>query len=117
MNIENVSERTKGERNGNSVDFSMTETATDGLHKGQMNLAYEPDITMSDSDTGSDHITEFSRHGDEEKKRACKSGTHSIILDISTTSFVDTVTVKTLKNVCVCLLKCYHFSNGWQREN
>uniref|UniRef100_A0AAX7VHT2 STAS domain-containing protein n=1 Tax=Astatotilapia calliptera TaxID=8154 RepID=A0AAX7VHT2_ASTCA len=83
------------------VDFSMTETATDGLHKGQMNLAYEPDITMSDSDsaTGSDHITEFSRHGDEEKKRACKSGTHSIILDISTTSFVDTVTVKTLKNI------------------
>uniref|UniRef100_A0AAX7UYY4 STAS domain-containing protein n=1 Tax=Astatotilapia calliptera TaxID=8154 RepID=A0AAX7UYY4_ASTCA len=101
MNIETVSERTKGERNGNSVDFSMTETATDGLHKGQMNLAYEPDITMSDSDsaTGSDHITEFSRHGDEEKKRACKSGTHSIILDISTTSFVDTVTVKTLKNI------------------
>lgn len=112
MNIENVSERTKGERNGNSVAFSTTETATDGLHKGQMNLAYEPDITMSDSDsaTGSDHITEFSRHGDEEK--ICESGTHSIILDISTTSFVDTVTVKTLKNVCVCLLKCYHFSNG-----
>uniref|UniRef100_A0A3Q4I999 Solute carrier family 26 member 6, like 2 n=1 Tax=Neolamprologus brichardi TaxID=32507 RepID=A0A3Q4I999_NEOBR len=101
MNMENVSERTKGERNGNSVAFSMTETATDGLHKGQVNLAYEPDITMSDSDsdTGSDHITEFSRHGDEEKKQACESGTHSIILDISTTSFVDTVTVKTLKNI------------------
>ncbi|XP_063320106.1 solute carrier family 26 member 6 [Pelmatolapia mariae] len=100
MNIENVSERTR-ERNGNSVAFSMTETATDGLHKGQVNLAYEPDITMSDSDsdTGYDHITEFSRHGDEEKKRACESGTHSIILDISTTSFVDTVTVKTLKNI------------------
>ncbi|XP_019205286.1 solute carrier family 26 member 6 isoform X3 [Oreochromis niloticus] len=101
MNIENISERTKGERNGTSVAFSMTETATDGLHKGQVNLAYQPDITMSDSDSdaGYDHITEFSGHGDEAKEQACDSGTHSIILDISTTSFVDTVTVKTLKNI------------------
>uniref|UniRef100_A0A669DGH5 Solute carrier family 26 member 6 n=1 Tax=Oreochromis niloticus TaxID=8128 RepID=A0A669DGH5_ORENI len=107
MNIENISERTKGERNGTSVAFSMTETATDGLHKGQVNLAYQPDITMSDSDSdaGYDHITEFSGHGDEAKEQACDSGTHSIILDISTTSFVDTVTVKTLKNVYVCLLR------------
>uniref|UniRef100_A0A669B263 Solute carrier family 26 member 6 n=1 Tax=Oreochromis niloticus TaxID=8128 RepID=A0A669B263_ORENI len=93
--------KTKGERNGTSVAFSMTETATDGLHKGQVNLAYQPDITMSDSDSdaGYDHITEFSGHGDEAKEQACDSGTHSIILDISTTSFVDTVTVKTLKNI------------------
>uniref|UniRef100_I3K3J6 Solute carrier family 26 member 6 n=1 Tax=Oreochromis niloticus TaxID=8128 RepID=I3K3J6_ORENI len=91
----------KKQRNGTSVAFSMTETATDGLHKGQVNLAYQPDITMSDSDSdaGYDHITEFSGHGDEAKEQACDSGTHSIILDISTTSFVDTVTVKTLKNI------------------
>uniref|UniRef100_A0A669BP05 Solute carrier family 26 member 6 n=1 Tax=Oreochromis niloticus TaxID=8128 RepID=A0A669BP05_ORENI len=107
ISLKNISERTKGERNGTSVAFSMTETATDGLHKGQVNLAYQPDITMSDSDSdaGYDHITEFSGHGDEAKEQACDSGTHSIILDISTTSFVDTVTVKTLKNVYVCLLR------------
>uniref|UniRef100_H3CKV8 Solute carrier family 26 member 6 n=1 Tax=Tetraodon nigroviridis TaxID=99883 RepID=H3CKV8_TETNG len=36
---------------------------------------------------------------DEEKGMTCGSGTHSIILDISTTNFVDMVTVKTLKNI------------------
>ncbi|XP_030588783.1 solute carrier family 26 member 6-like [Archocentrus centrarchus] len=100
MNKEN-SARTKGESQGNSVASSIYETSADGLSKGHVNLAYQPDITTSDSDSdaGYDCITEFSHHSDEEKGQACKSGTHSIILEISTTSFVDTVTVKTLKNI------------------
>uniref|UniRef100_A0A3Q0S3X2 Solute carrier family 26 member 6 n=1 Tax=Amphilophus citrinellus TaxID=61819 RepID=A0A3Q0S3X2_AMPCI len=100
MNKEN-SARTKGESQGNGVASSIYETSADGLSKGHVNLAYQPDITTSDSDSdaGYDCITEFSHHSDEEKGQACKSGTHSIILDISTTSFVDTVTVKTLKNI------------------
>lgn len=96
----NVSAGLKGQSQGNCV--SLTETSTNGLSKGQVNWAYKHDTAMSDSDSdtachGDDSITQV--QGDNEK--GTTSGTHSIILDISTTSFVDTVTVKTLKNVCV----------------
>lgn len=43
-----------------------------------------------------DSVNQVSPPADEEKGR-----TYSIILDISTVSFVDTVTTITLKNVCV----------------
>lgn len=75
-----------------------------GLSNGQQNWAYQHDTTDSDSDVGSrgdDAITGQPQHADEGKGTACGFGTHSIILDISTTNFVDTVTVKTLKNVGV----------------
>ncbi|KAM9350983.1 solute carrier family 26 member 6 [Symphorus nematophorus] len=97
----NVSSGLKGQNQGNGVAINLTETST----KGQVNWAYQHDPTMSDSDSdtgchGDDSITPVSHHGaDEETGQACGSGTHSIILDISTTSFVDTVTVKTLKNI------------------
>uniref|UniRef100_A0A3Q3GPG3 Solute carrier family 26 member 6, like 2 n=1 Tax=Kryptolebias marmoratus TaxID=37003 RepID=A0A3Q3GPG3_KRYMA len=39
------------------------------------------------------------KDGGGEDGRACRSGIHSIILDLSTTSFVDTVTVKMLKTI------------------
>uniref|UniRef100_A0A8D0AD98 Solute carrier family 26 member 6, like 2 n=1 Tax=Sander lucioperca TaxID=283035 RepID=A0A8D0AD98_SANLU len=89
------------------LEALLTETSTRGHSKGQVNRAYQNDTTMSDSDsdTGShifDSITQVSKPGGEKKGKACGSSTHSIILDIATTSFVDTVTVKTLKNVCVC---------------
>lgn len=89
----------------------MTESSTNGLGKGQVNWAYQHDKPTSDSDSdtdchGDDSITEVPHHSDEEKGRACGSDTHSIILDISTSSFVDTVTVKTLNNVCVCQDRC-----------
>lgn len=88
----------------NGVALNLKETSSNGLNKGQVNWAYKHDTAMSDSDSDTachvyDGITQVSHQGDVEKGRA--SGTHSIILDISTTSFVDTVTVKTLKNVCV----------------
>lgn len=74
-----------------------------GLSNGQQNWAYQHDTTDSDSDVGSrdDAITGQLQHADEGKGMTCGFGTHSIILDISTTNFVDTVTVKTLKNVGV----------------
>uniref|UniRef100_A0A671W9U4 Solute carrier family 26 member 6 n=1 Tax=Sparus aurata TaxID=8175 RepID=A0A671W9U4_SPAAU len=61
----------------------------------RLNWAYQHDVTVSDSDsdTGGHINTQASHSGDEEK------ATHSIILDISTTSFVDTVAVKTMKNI------------------
>lgn len=78
--------------------------AVNGLGNGQENWAYHHDTTDSDSDVGShgnDAITGQPQHADEEKGMACRVSMHSIILDISTTNFVDMVTVKTLKNVCV----------------
>lgn len=97
INMGNVSAGLKGQSQGNCV--SLTETSTNGLSKGQVNWAYKHDTAMSDSDSdtachGDDSITQV--QGDNEK--GTTSGTHSIILDISTTSFVDTVSVKTLKN-------------------
>lgn len=109
MNKGKVFAGLKGQENG----VSLTETSRGS--KGQVNWAYQHDAVMLDSDSdtgchGEDSITHVS-HGEEEKGRACGSGTHSIILDISTTSFVDTVTVNTLKNVCVLGSVCFVFSN------
>ncbi|XP_042264662.1 solute carrier family 26 member 6-like isoform X2 [Thunnus maccoyii] len=100
-NEENVSAGLKGQSQGNGVALSLTETSANGFSKGQVNWAYKHDTAMSDSDSdtachGDDSITQVSHQDDDEKGGA--SGTHSIILDISTTSFVDTVAVKTLKN-------------------
>lgn len=92
----------------NSEALYLSENPTNGLNKGRVNCAYQYDTADTDSDMSchGDDITQESHHGDEEKGRTCGLGTHSIVLDISTTSFVDTVTVKTLKNVCVCYDLC-----------
>lgn len=102
VNEREVSAGTTGQSHGNSVVLNLT--AANSLSKGQVNWAYQPDTTMSDSDSetgchGDDSTTQVSQQSDEETGRACGSGTHSIILDISTTNFVDTVTVKTLKSI------------------
>ncbi|KAK5863681.1 hypothetical protein PBY51_000694 [Eleginops maclovinus] len=104
MNKRKVSAGLKEQSQGNVVALGLTETSTNGLSKGQVNLAYQHDTTMSDSDsdTGShsdNSINKVSQGGYKEKERAGRSGTHSIILDVTTTSFVDTVAVKTLKNI------------------
>ncbi|KAK1898830.1 Solute carrier family 26 member 6 [Dissostichus eleginoides] len=104
MNERKVSAGLKEQSQGDVVALGLTETSTTGLSKGQVNEAYQHDTTMSDSDSetgdhGDNSINKVSQRGNEEKKRAVRSGTHSIILDISTTSFVDTVSVKTLKNI------------------
>uniref|UniRef100_A0A8C4F697 Solute carrier family 26 member 6, like 2 n=1 Tax=Dicentrarchus labrax TaxID=13489 RepID=A0A8C4F697_DICLA len=105
-----------GPSQGNGVSLRLTETSTNDPNKGQVNRAYQHDTTMSDSDSDAgchtyDSISHVSHHSDKGKGRACGSGTHSIILDISATSFVDTVTVKTLKNVCVCQGPCVDVIN------
>ncbi|KAM9342451.1 solute carrier family 26 member 6-like [Pholidichthys leucotaenia] len=86
---------------GNGVALNLTETGPNSSDKGQANCAYEPDRTVFDPDEDSQNSKSFSHISqyEMEKGKACGCGTHSIILDISTTSFVDTVTVKTLKSV------------------
>ncbi|XP_073325519.1 solute carrier family 26 member 6 [Pagrus major] len=95
MNQSKVSAGLKGQSQENNVALSLKETFTNG----QVNWAYQHGTAMSDSDSDTeDHSnTQASHSGDEEKP--CGSATHSIILDISTTSFVDTVAVKTMKNI------------------
>lgn len=95
-----------GAHQPNSVNPYVPENSTNSNSKGHVNWAYRHETTDTESDIGcqdKDSNTQPSHNGDEEQRRACGSDTHSIILDISTTSFVDTVTVKTLKNVCVCV--------------
>ncbi|KAJ4934305.1 hypothetical protein JOQ06_007103 [Pogonophryne albipinna] len=104
MNERKVSAGLKEQSQGDVVAFDLTETSINGLSIGQVNKAYQHYTTMSDSDSetsyhGDNSINKVSQRGNEEKERAVRSGTHSIILDISTTSFVDTVSVKTLKNI------------------
>ncbi|XP_068181076.1 solute carrier family 26 member 6-like [Antennarius striatus] len=94
-----VSPELKGPSEGENID--LTENWTSDL-KGQVNLAYTH--SMSDTDSGmvcqcDESINEELQQIDEEKEIAIIPGTHSIILDISTTSFVDTVTVKSFKNI------------------
>ncbi|XP_035014009.2 solute carrier family 26 member 6-like [Hippoglossus stenolepis] len=89
---------------GLSQGNSAAVTSTNGLSKGQVNSAYEPDSVMQDSDLdtgchGDENIYQEPHHGDEEKEGTCGSDVHSIILDMSTTGFVDTVTTNTLKNI------------------
>lgn len=80
-------------------------TDTDSNHgKGHVNWAYHPDRVTSDSDSDTyEVISEDSNPSEGVKKGNCRSGTHSIVLDVSMTSSVDTVTLKTLKNVYIYL--------------
>ncbi|XP_064812541.1 solute carrier family 26 member 6 isoform X1 [Oncorhynchus masou masou] len=84
---------------GNRTDIALTDRPTNG----QVNWAYEQQWTGLDlgSETGShgdDAITQTSSTVGEEK-RGRSSDTHTIILDLSTASFVDTVTVMMLNNI------------------
>lgn len=76
---------------------------------GQVNFAYHKDGIEYDSDSATDNQD---NHGDQETNQTSNSAveegnrekersfdTHTIILDLSKSSFVDTVTVKTLKNI------------------
>lgn len=85
------------------VAIFLTNTSSNGF--GHVNSAYQYDATTSQIDSGchgENNLTPIS-YEHEKDGRTCMSVTHSIILDISTTGFVDTVTVKMLKNVCLCL--------------
>uniref|UniRef100_A0A3P9LQJ1 Si:ch211-117c9.2 n=1 Tax=Oryzias latipes TaxID=8090 RepID=A0A3P9LQJ1_ORYLA len=81
------------------VAIFLTNTSSNGF--GHVNSAYQYDATISEIDSGchgENNLTHIS-YEDEKDGRTCMSVTHSIILDISTTGFVDTVTVKMLKNL------------------
>lgn len=60
---------------------------------GQVNEAFQHDAATSESDS------EAGCRCDAEEGIPRVSATHSVVLDVSTTSFVDTVAVTTLKNV------------------
>ncbi|XP_058500230.1 solute carrier family 26 member 6-like [Solea solea] len=103
-NEEKASEGLNGQSQVNGAAISLTEASANGLSKGNINWAYQHDTTMVDSDSEAgfhvdDSVKQASHRGDEEKGRSSGIGTHSIILDISTTGFVDTVTTNTLKNI------------------
>ncbi|XP_061553621.1 solute carrier family 26 member 6 isoform X2 [Phycodurus eques] len=97
-----ISAELEGHHFKHGVALKLTESPANGFTKGQVNWAYQSD-TMSDSnsDTGSEHYeaTRASKDSDDKKGYADPAGPHSIILDLSSTSFVDTVAVKTLKNI------------------
>ncbi|XP_071777170.2 solute carrier family 26 member 6 [Centroberyx gerrardi] len=104
LNEEKLSAGMNAQSQGNGMVMTLTETPANGHIKGQVNWAYQHDASTSDSDSetgchGDDNTTQTSHSGDGEEGRGCGLGTHSIVLDLSTTSFVDTVTVKTLKNI------------------
>ncbi|KAM3871740.1 solute carrier family 26 member 6 [Diretmus argenteus] len=104
LNVGELSPRMKAQSQENGVAITLTETPTNEQVKGQVNWAYQHDASTSDSDSergchGDDDTTQTPRNGDADKGTTSGSGTHSIILDLATTSFVDTVTVKTLKNI------------------
>lgn len=78
----------------------MADTDSDISGKGQINWGYRSDKVTSDSDSDSyEVVTVDSKQGEDGKQSSYRSGTHSIILDVSVTSSLDTVAVKTLKNV------------------
>ncbi|XP_076023234.1 solute carrier family 26 member 6-like [Genypterus blacodes] len=103
LNQNQITPEGKSTLQGTAVVLNLTDTPKNGID-GQVNWAYQHDTAMSDSDSdrgchADDSITQTSHKGDVEEGMGCGSQTHSIILDLSTTSFVDTVTVKTLKNI------------------
>uniref|UniRef100_A0A8C2XSR0 Solute carrier family 26 member 6, like 2 n=1 Tax=Cyclopterus lumpus TaxID=8103 RepID=A0A8C2XSR0_CYCLU len=85
-----VSAVQKGHRRGDVVLSSQTETCTNE----RVNWAYQHDAAVKDL-----YEAKAPHHSEEAEGRPHGSATHSVILDVSTTSFVDTVAVKTLKNI------------------
>lgn len=103
MNEGKVATGLKESDQQNGAALYTMEKPKNGFTGGQANWAYQHDTTDSDSDKGShsnDSITSELQQVEEGDGPTRGCTTHSIILDISTTSFADTVTVKTLKNVC-----------------
>ncbi|XP_061668081.1 solute carrier family 26 member 6-like isoform X2 [Syngnathoides biaculeatus] len=98
----NISAEAEGHPFKSGVALKLTESPAHGSSKGQVNWAYQSD-TMPDSTskTRSEYYEagQASKDSDDKKGHVDEAGPHSIILDLSTTSFVDTVAVKTLKNI------------------
>ncbi|XP_067382164.1 solute carrier family 26 member 6-like [Channa argus] len=92
-------ERMKRQSQGTISEISLPETSPPNNDIGQVNWAYQHDPNLLDLvpdkfRQGPDTITQVSPPIADGK-----GGTHSIILDVSTLSFVDTVTLNTFKNI------------------
>lgn len=89
---------------------SRVKIETLSLCQSKVNWGFEQQGNGFDQDSktdihGDDHITQMSSTGREgEMGRSSVNDTHTIILDLSTANFADTATVKTLKNVWVCVV-------------
>uniref|UniRef100_A0A8C2XR65 Solute carrier family 26 member 6, like 2 n=1 Tax=Cyclopterus lumpus TaxID=8103 RepID=A0A8C2XR65_CYCLU len=82
--------KAKNEANKQLYFTLSTETCTNE----RVNWAYQHDAAVKDL-----YEAKAPHHSEEAEGRPHGSATHSVILDVSTTSFVDTVAVKTLKNI------------------
>uniref|UniRef100_A0A3Q3M141 Solute carrier family 26 member 6, like 2 n=1 Tax=Mastacembelus armatus TaxID=205130 RepID=A0A3Q3M141_9TELE len=85
-------------------EFPEGQTSTKGPDMGEVNWGYQRDTSMFKLDSVTsfqsvDSIKKFPQIDEEEKGRFSGSDTHSIILDMTTTSFVDVATVNTLKKI------------------
>ncbi|XP_077573579.1 solute carrier family 26 member 6-like [Stigmatopora nigra] len=96
--------KTPTEEKGNNLEPEETpnliECPAHELGNGHVNNAYESDTCDFKSNTASqqsDTITQASKDSDD--KIFPTDIPHSLILDLSTTNFLDTVAVKTLKNI------------------
>ena len=93
---QNPSVKKKGKKH-QTVLVSPTEVGpVYGGFDGQVNSAYQMDPEVSDACPADDDNSARENGGVKTEER---HRTHSVILDLSTTSFVDTVTAKTLNNV------------------
>uniref|UniRef100_A0A7N8WUQ5 Solute carrier family 26 member 6, like 2 n=1 Tax=Mastacembelus armatus TaxID=205130 RepID=A0A7N8WUQ5_9TELE len=98
-------------------EFPEGQTSTKGPDMGEVNWGYQRDTSMFKLDSVTsfqsvDSIKKFPQIDEEEKGRFSGSDTHSIILDMTTTSFVDVATVNTLKKVSLLILvTCNHLIN------
>lgn len=103
-------ERLRRESQGTVSEFSLTDTSANGHGKGQVNWAYQNDPAIMNSNPGIGCPVDDSTNPIPPPVEEEKGKTHTIILDISTVSFVDTATSNTLKNVCVCsYVKIWYF--------
>uniref|UniRef100_A0A8C5FKR6 Solute carrier family 26 member 6, like 2 n=1 Tax=Gadus morhua TaxID=8049 RepID=A0A8C5FKR6_GADMO len=92
---QNPSVKKKGKKH-QTVLVSPTEVGpVYGGFDGQVNSAYQMDPEVSDACPADDDNSARENGGVKTEER---HRTHSVILDLSTTSFVDTVTAKTLNN-------------------
>ncbi|CAL8276589.1 unnamed protein product [Boreogadus saida] len=93
---QNPSVKKKGKKH-QTVLVSPTEVGpVYGGFDGQVNSAYQMDPEVSDACPADDDDSGKENGG---VKTEARHRTHSVILDLSTTSFVDTVTAKTLNNI------------------
>uniref|UniRef100_A0A7N8WNV0 Solute carrier family 26 member 6, like 2 n=1 Tax=Mastacembelus armatus TaxID=205130 RepID=A0A7N8WNV0_9TELE len=98
-----AAQKRKEEKELKKEEFPEGQTSTKGPDMGEVNWGYQRDTSMFKLDSVTsfqsvDSIKKFPQIDEEEKGRFSGSDTHSIILDMTTTSFVDT---KTNRDVCL----------------